>query len=64
MLRAMFDEDLPKTKTTEFPRDLEALSVDELDAYVAELQAEIARCETDKNQKKASAAAADSVFKS
>ena len=60
----MFDDDLPvKKATAEFPRNLENLSVDELDEYVSELKAEIERVETDKAKKKASQDAASAVFK-
>ena len=59
----MFDEELPKNKqSNEFPRNLEDMSVDELDEYIEELKAEIQRAEDDKEKKKASFAAADSVF--
>ncbi len=60
----MFDDDLPKPKTSEFPRNLEGMSVDELADYIAELNAEIARAEADSVKKKASRDAAASVFKS
>lgn len=62
--KLMFDDDLPKPKTSEFPRNLENMSVDEIDDYVAELRAEIERCEADKAKKKASMDAAANVFKS
>ena len=60
----MFDEDLPKPKTNEFPRNLEGLSVAELEDYVGEMKEEIQRVQDDISAKKASHAAADSVFKS
>jgi uncharacterized small protein (DUF1192 family) len=59
----MFDDDRPKPKTREFPRNLTDLSVADLDEYVIELKAEIDRAEADKAKKKASADAASSVFK-
>ena len=59
----MFD-DLPKPKTdSNFPRDLENLSIDELNDYITDLKAEITRVEGDISKKKASQDAASSVFK-
>ena len=61
----MFDEDLPKPKAEEvFPRNLENMSVSELEDYINDLQAEIERVQADKSAKKASQDAAASVFKS
>ena len=60
----MFDEELPKLKTAEFPRNLENMSVDELSDYITELKEEITRVEEDMAKKKASSDAADSIFKS
>lgn len=60
----MFD-DLPEKKTAhDFPRNLEGMSVNELQLYISELQQEIARVESDIAVKKASEEAAASVFKS
>lgn len=60
----MFDEDLPKKKPeSEFPRNLENMSVDELEEYITDLQAEIVRAEEDIVKKNASKDAAASVFK-
>lgn len=60
----MFDEDLPKPKSdSEFPRNLENMSVGELEEYIGELQDEIKRVQGDMEQKKASQEAAASVFK-
>lgn len=59
----MFDETLPKQKVSEFPRNLEQLSVDDLNVYVGELKAEIDRVESDIKQKQASKEAASSFFK-
>ncbi len=59
----MFDEDLPKPKTTQFPRNLDQMSVDEITAYIEELKAEITRCEADRTQKQGSMSAADALFK-
>jgi len=60
---AMFDEELPKPKTEGFPRNLENMSVAELEDYIAEMKAEIERVEGDIAKKKASEDAAASVFK-
>ena len=60
----MFDEELPKQKTTEFPRNLEGLSIGELKEYIDDLKAEIQNAENDIIKKKASQDAADSIFKS
>lgn len=60
----MFDDDLPQEKkTSEFPRNLESLSLDELSTYVTELKAEIARTESEIEKKKASGQAAAAFFK-
>ncbi len=59
----MFDEELPKPKTAEFPRNMDNMSVSELEEYIEELQAEIAKAEGDIAKKKASEDAATSVFK-
>ena len=59
----MFDEDLPKASSAEFPRNIENLSISEIDDYIADLKAEITRCEVDEQKKQASAAAADAIFK-
>ncbi len=61
----MFDEDLPKTKSTDtFPRNLELLSVSELESYIKDLGEEKQRVENDIAKKKASQNAAASIFKS
>jgi len=59
----MFDEDLPKKKSSEFPRNLENLSVEELKAYIDDLRREIKHVEEDIKTKEKSQAAADSFFK-
>ncbi len=59
----MFDDDLPKKKTEEFPRNLERLSVSELQEYIGELKSEIERVEGEVTRKKASEEAASSFFK-
>lgn len=59
----MFDDDLnaPKKKPTLKP--LDKLSIDELEAYIVELQMEITRTEGEIARKKAHVAAASSFFK-
>ena len=59
----MFDDERPKPKTAEFPRNIESMSIMELDEYVEELEAEIKRVQDDAVKKKASQEAAASVFK-
>ena len=59
----MFFDDLPKPKSETFPRNLEPLSVAELADYITDLESEIARVVCDIEKKKASQAAASSVFK-
>ncbi len=60
----MFNEDLPKIKPESvFPRDMENMSVHELNEYISELQEEIAKAEADIKEKQASKDAASSVFK-
>tara|TARA_R110002072_G_scaffold141944_4_gene287267 strand:- start:434 stop:616 length:183 start_codon:yes stop_codon:yes gene_type:complete len=59
----MFDDDRPKPKTQDFPRNLEFLSVADLNEYVDELESEITRVQGDIMKKKASQDAAASVFK-
>ncbi len=59
----MFDEDLPQKNTGEFPRNLEAMSVSDLQDYITDLENEITRVKVDVEQKKASQDAASSVFK-
>ncbi len=59
----MFD-DLPEKKTTsDFPRDLENMSISELELYIADLQNEITRVQADISSKKASQDAAAAAFK-
>lgn len=60
----MFLDDLPKPKPdSSFPRNLEAMSVAELEAYIEDLHGEIVRVQGDIQKKKASQEAANSVFK-
>jgi uncharacterized small protein (DUF1192 family) len=58
----MFGDDLPKPKTGSFPRNLENLSIDELQDYIAALDDEIGRVERDIERKRASIAAAAAFF--
>lgn len=61
----MFDEDpLKKPRSGAFPRNLESMSVGELESYIAALEEEIERVRGDIRKKKASIDAAASVFKS
>lgn len=61
----MFDEDLPQAKNDQkFPRNLELLSVSELEMYIQDLEQEVTRARDDIAKKKASQDAAASVFKS
>lgn len=59
----MFNDELPKPKTEEFPRNLDRLSVDDLREYVSELEEEIERVKSDMKKKKDSGDAADAFFK-
>lgn len=59
----MFDDDLPKKTSSDFPRILDDMSVAELTDYIAEMQAEITRVQADIEKKQASANAADAFFK-
>ena len=56
------DEAPRKKEGSEFPRNLEKMSVGELKEYIGELQAEILRAEGDMKKKESSKALADSVF--
>lgn len=60
----MFDDDLdPKTKKSAL-KNLEPMSIDELEAYIHDLEAEIDRTEREIEKKKAHQNAAASFFKS
>jgi uncharacterized small protein (DUF1192 family) len=59
----MFDEDLPVLKTQTFPRNLETMSLSDLQDYLEELEGEIGRVRADMRKKKASGDAADAFFK-
>jgi uncharacterized small protein (DUF1192 family) len=59
----MFDEDFdPKAKKPKL-KNLEPLSLDELEDYITALKTEIERAQTEIGRKKAHAAAASSFFK-
>lgn len=60
----MFDDDLdPRTKKPTLKK-LDNMSVEELDAYIGAMKAEILRVEEEIKRKKAHMAAASSLFKS
>ncbi len=61
----MDDDDLEprRTKGGEFPRNLERLSIEDMDAYVAELEAEIRRVEAEIERRRRVKSGADEVFK-
>jgi uncharacterized small protein (DUF1192 family) len=61
---SLFDDDRPQKKTVhDIGSDLSLLSVDELKARIALLQAEIARLEAEMTQKSASRSAAENLFR-
>lgn len=60
----MFDDDLPVKSKSAPQRNLEPLSLAELDAYVVELKGEISRTEAEIARKSAHMNAASSLFKS
>ncbi len=57
------DEDRPKASDQSFPRQLDALSIDGLKEYIAELEAEIARVQEEVSKKEQLNVAADKFFK-
>ncbi len=59
----MFDEELEPRKKKAALKNLEPMSVDELQLYVEELKAEIERTQAEIAKKKAYASAASSFFK-
>jgi uncharacterized small protein (DUF1192 family) len=59
----VFDDDLEPRTRAKKPKPLDNMSVDELKAYVAELQAEILRVEAAINAKQTHMAAMDALFK-
>ncbi len=56
-------DDLEPRKQTPRKRNLEPLSIEELEAYIAELEAEIERVRLDIAKKQAHRAGADAFFK-
>ena len=60
----MFDDEETKKVTGEFPKNLDGMSVSELEDYILNLKDEIERVQSDIAKKKASQDAAASVFKS
>ena len=57
------DEDIKKVQPDSVQRNLENMSIDELEDYIQELKTEIKRAEDDIHKKKAVFSAADDVFK-
>lgn len=58
------DEDIERQKAKHFePKVFDAFSIDELNAYIAELKAEIARAEAAIESKKGFRSSAEDVFK-
>lgn len=60
---AMDPEDLEPRKQKPKPKDLDALGVDELEDYLADLEAEILRVKDKIKTKKAYLSGADALFK-
>ena len=59
----MLEEDLEPQKQTAKLKNLEPMSIDELEAYIEDMKQEIVRTEQEIERKKAHIAAASSVFK-
>ena len=59
----MDSDDLEPKRPTSEPRNLEAMSVEALEEYVGELEAEIVRARAVIEDKLSARASADSVFK-
>ena len=60
----MFDDNMPLNKSgSDIPRNLESMSVAELEHYITVLEGEITRVHDDIKRKKATQTAALSVFK-
>lgn len=57
------DEDIKKAQPDSVQRNLENMSIDELEDYIQELKTEIKRAEDDIHKKKDVFSAADDVFK-
>ncbi|MCK5384106.1 MAG: DUF1192 domain-containing protein [Alphaproteobacteria bacterium] len=58
----MLGDDLPVLKTQTFPRNLDSMSLSDLQDYIEEMEAEIERVREDMRKKKASGDAADAFF--
>ncbi len=58
----MFDDDIPAKKPAPV-KNLEPMSIDELNAYIGAMQAEIERVRAEIVKKEAHKSAADSFFK-
>ena len=58
----MFDEDGRKIDIVSFPRNMEGMSVEELEKYIIDLQSEIKRAKEDIEKKKAHQDAASQLF--
>jgi uncharacterized small protein (DUF1192 family) len=59
----MLEEDLEPQKKAASQKNLEPLSLDELEQYIADLKQEIVRAEDEIKRKKAHLDAASSIFK-
>ncbi len=59
----MFDDDSPIKKPETFPRNLENMSLSDLQDYIEALEEEIDRVKEDMKKKKASTDAASAFFK-
>ncbi len=59
----MFDDDLPILKMQSFPRNLESMSLSDLQDYIEDLEEEIERVQENMKKKKVSSETADSFFK-
>lgn len=62
-LESMFDEDTEPRKPGGQPKNLEPMSIEELEAYISDLKQEIARAEAEIERKKSHRDAASSIFK-
>ncbi|HAA92999.1 MAG TPA: DUF1192 domain-containing protein [Rhodospirillaceae bacterium] len=60
----MDTDDLEPIAGPKKPKDLEVMSIEALEEYVAELKAEIERAEAQINAKQSHRSAADAIFKS
>ena len=58
------DDDLPKNNTKAKVRDLEVMSIDELEDYIVKMEEEIDRVRAEIKKKKAHKDSASSFFKS